>query len=376
MKSMIDVGRLIGLVGLILLIVQGGAAGIRLRPVRRGSTSVECTGVDPDGYFTMPGSSTTVTVHSGAQVNGPIFLDGDDTLNVQPGGTISDGLIGGPAFFSTNGSQVNNAGTITAEGDSANFGIAGINSARSPTAARSRPTASIRDGHPGRGDDVRVANSGTIQGTGGSLATGIYGGGTYTVTITNSGTITTDGMANGHGLVAQAGTFAQAANSGTIETDGTASSIGMQVSGGTAQATNSGAIHASGTMYGVGLWRRAMRSGHQQRHVDARGGLMAEGLVALAGMGPLQVTNSGTITSSASAAAAKRLACSYKARRHPNQQQRHDLGQRRVARVRSGRLQNSTITNSGTISGTTASIWGMSLNQTVINTARSTATCG
>jgi hypothetical protein len=343
-KSMIDVGRIIGLVGLILLIVQGGAAGIAYAQCAGGSTSVECTGVDPDGYFTMPGSSTTVTVHSGAQVNGPIFLDGDDTLNVQPGGTISDGLIGGPAVFSANGSQINNAGTITAEGDSANFGIAGINSG--PITNSGTIQANGVDtgmGIQAGGDDVRVANSGTIQGTGGLLATGIYGGGTYTVSITNSGTITTDGMANGHGLVAQAGTFAQAANSGTIHASGTMYGVGLVAAGDAVQVTNSGTI-------------------------DARGGLMAEGLVALAGMGPLQVTNSGTITSSASASGSEALGLLVQG---PSSSQINNSGTISASGASQGFglavSNNSTITNSGTISGTTASIWGMSLNQTVIN---------
>ncbi len=366
MKRLFSAARIAAVVCIIFILVQADAAGIAYAQCAGGSTSVECTGVDPDGYFTLPGHSTTVTVHGGAQVNGPIFLDGDDTLNVQPGGTINDGLVGGPAVFSDNGSQVNNAGTINSEGDLANLGIVGIDSGPiSNSGAISANGTDQGTGIEATGDAMIITNSGTITASGGTTAEGIYATGTTAVQITNSGAITTDGIGTGVGLIAQGGATAQVTNSGTIDSGSGIASIGMQVMGGvTTQVTNSGSVHANGAMIGMGLLAagdnaQVTNSGT----IDASGGMMVFG-VQVAGSTMAQVNNSGTINAHGSDMGVGLMV-------HGTTSQVANSGTIEAGGGVQGMglmvMGHAEIVNRGTISGNTAAIWGQAGNQSVTN---------
>ncbi len=366
MKRLFNAARLAAVVCFIFVLVQAGAAGIAYAQCAGGSTSVECTGVDPDGYFTLPGNSTTVTVHGGAQVNGPIFLDGNDTLNVQPGGAINDGLIGGPAVFSTNGSQVNNAGTIHSEGELANLGIAGVDSG--PITNSGTISANGIDQGTGietNGVDTLITNSGTIEASGGSMAEGIYATGTNTARVNNSGSITTDGSGASVGLIAQGGATAQVANSGTIETSGGFAATSMQVVGGDmAQVTNSGLVRANGVMIGMGFLvagnnAQVTNSGT----VDAGGGMVAMGMQVIAG-NTAQVTNSGTINAHGSDMGVGLVVQGVNSQVNNSGTINVSGGVQGMGLMVQG---NAEITNSGAISGSTDAIWATAGGQTVTN---------
>ena len=317
--------------------------------------------------FHAPGSSTTVTVHEGARVNGPIFLDGGDTLNVQAGGSINSGLTT-VGVISNDGSQVNNAGTITAVGGGSNTGIIGMNSGPIANSGTIHVDGSDQGmGIQAGGNDVRVANSGAIQATGGIGGQGIITTGTNTAQVTNSGSITAGGLDAGMGLLVQGGTTAQAANSGTIEAGGAAISIGMQViSGMTTQATNSGTIQASGALFGVGLMAQGTTlQMDNSGTIDTSSGLMGIGIMAMGGMDHAQISNSGTITTNGSTQAIGMIVESLTS-------QVVNSGTIDASSATMGvgltvASMSSEIVNSGTISGTTASLWGQYGIQNVTN---------
>ena len=199
---------------------------------------------------------------TGAETNIQL-LDGDDTLVIEAGGTLTVST-GQPAVYADGtGNTITNSGTITG-GD--HVADAGIDSRGDGVIITNSGTITgLAEGIFSAGDDAIITNSGTI--TGGDEGIDSRGDG---VIITNSGTIT-----GGNDGIESRGANAIITNSGSINGD----SQGIYTSGANAIITNSGSITTGSiAIFNVGAGSTINNSGHIISTYYAIGGVSNDNL--------------------------------------------------------------------------------------------------
>ena len=263
------------------------------------TTSVDCNGIDADGWdgsIEAPGATTTVTIHTGADVQDTVVLDGSDTLNVESGGglTTSENR---DVLAMNGGNTIDNAGTIATTADSADaYAITSYGDGSQLTNSGAITALGNAGGAEGayiEGNNTQIANGGTIDATGANWAAGVQVIGQAT-TIDNSGTLNACGPSEGYGLYVQSG-GAQITNGGTINALSNSNGAAIVAYGDGVQITNDGTLDAQGGQSGHGVYV----SGGDAEIVNA-GSITASGDTWAAGMevygAGAAITNSGTIT--------------------------------------------------------------------------------
>jgi uncharacterized protein with beta-barrel porin domain len=205
---------------------------------------VTCTGATnnqnpPNGYGNNADVGNTITVLSGASVNGVNGGIGFSTGAVFNYGAISATFNGINAFTSAN---VTNYGTIS-------VGSVGI---YAPTLDLTN-SGTISASNSGiQGTTANVTNAGTISGTNSCISvtianvsnSGIISSGNLGINASNTANVTNSGSITGGSNGIRATTTANVTNSGTISSG----DLGIYA-GGTANVTNSGTI--TGSNYGI-----------------------------------------------------------------------------------------------------------------------------
>ena len=199
---------------------------------------------------------------TGAETNTQL-LDGDDTLVIEAGGTLTVSTGQSAVNADGTGNTINNSGTITG-GD--HVADAGIDSRGDGVIITNSGTITgLAEGIFSAGDDAIITNSGTI--TGGDEGIDSRGDGAI---ITNSGTIT----GGNHGIESR-GANAIITNSGSINGD----SQGIYTSGANAIITNSGTITTGSiAIFNVGAGSTINNSGHISSTSYAIGGVSNDNL--------------------------------------------------------------------------------------------------
>ena len=322
---------LIGTSALLAFVVSARAAGTAYADCSGSTTNIDCTGVDADGWdanVEAIGASTTVTVETGAQVQGPIRLDGDDTVTVEAGSSVDSGTWLTAVDGNGDNDQVTNNGTITATGEAQNFGLEGAtvhNTASGTidahgideaagmgwnTLGLSGDTVLVNDGAIDvsagdiaagiasyAGDPAHITNNGTIESTSDTLAVGIQCAVCTTSDVTNTGSIEASGPESATGIRTFGSASGEVTNSGTIEASGRLT-LGVQVDAvTTAQITNDGTVTANGTDGGVGLsaTNADVVQVTNNDTIETTGAFMSLGIRA-EGDSSTDVINTGTIT--------------------------------------------------------------------------------
>jgi uncharacterized protein with beta-barrel porin domain len=275
------------------------------------------------GYGVLLGAGGNVTNQNAGLISGGIGLDAGGTVTNLKGGTISGGFAGvsSSGFLSGVLATVTNAGTISGQ-----FGVA-LSSAGAVTNQMGGQIIGSTNGV-----EINLAgtvtNAGSIRSTGGygagvllgaggtvtNQAVGTISGGSFGVVLGGGGTVTNAGAIAGNlagvslgagGTVTnQAGGTITGARNGVYVTGGSGtvtnagiitargfSSNGVELdAGGT--VTNTGSILATGTQ-GEGVWLQAGGT-----VINQAGGTISGGLFGVSLHAGGSITNAGTISSS------------------------------------------------------------------------------
>ncbi|WP_102959025.1 autotransporter domain-containing protein [Mangrovicella endophytica] len=206
-----------------LLGASGAHAACAPDPVGNGGT-VSCTGTDTNGFQTTS-SGVSLTVTSGAVVQGPARFDGPIELGsgatLVNNGTI-DANLASTAVFAGPDATVTNNGTITAPaGQGLTLqGGSFVNSAGAVidiTAGTNEGTSGVLLGNGGS-----IRNEGEIYVSGDNVATGLIGSGGATVTNAEGATLSVAGFRGVgiNGSSESTGTGNTLVNAGTLLVNG------------------------------------------------------------------------------------------------------------------------------------------------------------